>query len=384
MERSIGTSVPSFGWRPVIVVVLVLVAAAILGATFRVSSPDKRITGTIGDHREPAAVRRAAQITDRYDRQVLSLGPVLYLTLGRSSSAIEPDRSGNGHSGVYEPSGQRADLAELPNGDLATVFNGNDQYVQVPSSAALSITDTGRITVEAWIRPAVLQFPHDQGSGYVYILGKGTAGKQEYALRMYSYANSEVPPRPNRISAYAFNLTGGKGSGAYFQDKVEPGAWIMVTFVIDSRHSAEWRSGYIAIYKNGRMRGSPVSLRQFNVTLRASDAPFRIATRDMQSFFEGAIGKVAIYDRILSAQEIRATYKAMISPAGEIMALYVASISWPEKTGINRDLSDRTFEEDSRSRVAMRNGASEASGVTSNWLKLTRSPRLRPFSYIAI
>ena len=62
-----------------------------------------------------------------------------------------------------------------------------------------------------------LQFAHEQGTGYVYILGKGTSDKQEYALRMYSNENSEVPPRPNRVSAYVFNLSGGLGSGAYFQ-----------------------------------------------------------------------------------------------------------------------------------------------------------------------
>lgn len=77
------------------------------------------------------------------------------------------------------------------------------------------------------MRPDTLQFPRVQGSGYVYILGKGTAGKQEYALRMYSYSNSENPPRPSRVSAYVFNLAGGEGSGAYFQDPVRPGTWMM-------------------------------------------------------------------------------------------------------------------------------------------------------------
>jgi hypothetical protein len=67
----------------------------------------------------------------------------------------------------------------------------------------------------------------------VYILGKGETGKQEYALRIYSLVNTESPVRPNRISAYAFNLAGGLGSGAYFQDPVMGGSWIMVTFVID-------------------------------------------------------------------------------------------------------------------------------------------------------
>jgi hypothetical protein len=110
-----------------------------------------------------------------------------------------------------------------------------------------------------------------------------------------------------------FNLVGGEGSGSYFQDKVVPDDWVMVTFVVDSRASREWPDGYIAIYKNGVMRGVPVSLGQFDVTPRASDAPFRIGTRDLESFFEGAIGKVAVYDSVLPAQDILATYKTMMS-----------------------------------------------------------------------
>ena len=298
------------GVRVVIVIGLVLVAGSILGAMFNGSSPAKQVTS---NSCEPRLVKPPTQVSDLYDRQVLSLDPALYLTLANQLSAIEPDLSGNGHDGIYEPSSEAPQSATLPNGDLATVFNGYNQYVQVPSVASLSITDTGCLTVEAWVKPAVLQFPHDQGSGYVYILGKGVMGKQEYALRMYSYSNSEIPARPNRISAYAFNLAGGKGSGAYFQDKVDPDGWIMVTFIIDSKPSAEWPDGYIAIYKNGQMRGARVSLAQFNVTPRGSDAPFRIGTRDLESFFEGAIGKVAIYNSILSAQDILATYNAMVS-----------------------------------------------------------------------
>ena len=44
---------------------------------------------------------------------------------------------------------------------------------------------------------------------------------------MYSYSNSEVPPRPNRISAYAFNLIGRKGSAHTFRTRLSPvpGSW---------------------------------------------------------------------------------------------------------------------------------------------------------------
>ena len=301
-------------WRAATLVgAIVMFVGVVLGCARDGSSSAGSSTGPVTDQREPVSVTSPPQVTDRYDRQVLSFHPVLYLALGNASSGIEPDLSGNGNNGIYEPSGGKPDLTTLPNGDLASAFDGVSQYVQVPSSRSLSVTDTGCLTVEAWIKPAVLQFPHTQGSGYVYVLGKGTVGKQEYAMRMYSYSNSEVPPRPNRISAYLFNLAGGKGSGAYFQDVVHPGDWIMVAFVIDSRSSAEWPDGYISIYKNGQMRGRQVSLSQFNVKPGASNAPLRIGTRDLDSFFDGAIGKVAIYDSILSAQDILATYQAMYS-----------------------------------------------------------------------
>jgi hypothetical protein len=310
-------------WLTVILAVLVVVSIVTMlmetttifgGTSLHKASEANSVSGpgSQDGHCFKGTTRSLSEVTDNYDRQVLALGPSLYLALGSLSSGVESDLSSHGRNGLYISDAGQPELTRLPNGDMATVFNGLNQYVQVPSTKALSITATGCLTIEAWIRPAVLSFPRTQGSGYVHILGKGTAGKQEYALRMYSFHNSETPPRPNRVSAYAFNLSGGKGSGAYFQDKIDPGAWIMVTFVVDSRSSAAWPDGYIAIYKDGQMRAQPVSLSQFNVVPKAADAPFRIATRDLESFFEGAIGKVAVYDYILSPQDILATYRAMI------------------------------------------------------------------------
>ena len=91
-----------------------------------------------------------------------------------------------------------------------------------------------------------------------------------------------------------------------------PGQWMMVTFVIDSTPSAKWPDGYISVYKNGVLRGGPVSLGQYDVVPGASNAPFRVGTRDLESYFKGAIGKVAVYDRALSADYILATYNAML------------------------------------------------------------------------
>ena len=274
-----------------------------------VTSLSEPVSAVGGDLCQVRTVRSTMRVTDAYDRRVLSLGPVLYLALGYPSSRIK-DLSGNGHSGLYLPRREPPSLARLPNRDPAAEFDGFDQYVQVASAKALSITQTGCLTVEAWIRPGALQFPREEGSGYVYVLGKGTPGKQEYALRMYSRSNSEVPVRPNRISAYVFNLAGGLGSGAYFQDRVTTGKWIMVTFVMDDRPSASWPDGYVAIYKDAELRGK-VSLDQYDVRPQASNAPLRIATRNLDSYFKGAIAKVAIYDYVLSRHDISLTYRTM-------------------------------------------------------------------------
>lgn len=248
--------------------------------------------------------------SNAYDRQVLRLHPVMYLTLGDPSHGSYHDLSGEGNDGVYMPHPRPLGTVRLPNGGRAGQFDGQGQYVQIRSRRAFSVTDTGCLTIEAWIRPSTLQFPHEEGSGYVYILGKGQPYQQEYALRMYSFRNSEVPERPNRISAYAWNPAGGEGSGSYFQDRVRPFNWIMVTFVIDDRPSRAFPHGVISIYKDGRLRGS-VSLYQFHVIPRAGDAPFRIGTRNLNSFFWGGIGNVAVYDYVLSGTQIAQTYESM-------------------------------------------------------------------------
>jgi Concanavalin A-like lectin/glucanases superfamily len=263
-----------------------------------------------GESCSPRSVAPPKQVTDAYDRQVLSLGPVLYLTLAHPKSGTEEDLSGNGHNGTYYPAGHWPALARLPNGDPAASFNGVNQYLQVPSASVLSVPHTGCLTVEAWIRPGTLQFSHEEGTGYVYLLGKGVPGKYEYALRMYSQSNAEIPERPNRISAYAFNLAGGLGSGSYFQGPVRVGNWMMVAFVIDRLRSSAWPHGYVAIYRDGVLSGQ-VSLSQYHVSPRASNAPLRVATRDLGAYFQGAIAKVAVYDYALSGADMAKTYGAM-------------------------------------------------------------------------
>jgi hypothetical protein len=102
---------------------------------------------------------------------------------------------------------------------------------------------------------------------------------------MYSYTTTESPPRPNRISGYAFNLSGGRGTGSYFQDNVIVGEWIHYILVINTVNTDNSHpTGYTTIYKNGCVRDQD-ALTSFGTTPGNGTAPFGIATRNCKSFF---------------------------------------------------------------------------------------------------
>ena len=237
-----------------------------------------------------------------------------------AESSVVCDHSGNNKNGTITGT---LSATTLPNGDTAPVFDGATNYVTVTDNDSLSVSTTGKFTIEAWIRPDTLQFAHQEGSGYVYWLGKGEPGNHEYTMRMYSQTNSEN--RPNRISGYGFNPSGGLGVGSYFQDTVTAGTWIHVVFVINTVNtSGSYPTGYTKIYKNGSQRDQD-SLSSLSIVPQNKDAPLRIGTRDLNSFFQGAIGKVAIYNYELTPYQVLQHYQKMIPPVAGT-ATYVGNI----------------------------------------------------------
>jgi hypothetical protein len=154
-------------------------------------------------------------------------------------------------------------------------------------------------------------------------MGKGEANKYEYVSRMYSYTNSEN--RPNRISGYAFNATGGLGVGSYFQDALTAGQWIHYVIVINTVDTTgTYPMGYTKIYKNGVQRDKD-NLASLNIVPTNGTAPLRIATRDLNSFFDGAIGKVAVYNYELSPYQIQEHYQTIV-PAVAGTATFMGSV----------------------------------------------------------
>jgi len=251
-----------------------------------------------------------------YDSVVLSEPSiVMYLSGSGYGSAIEPDLTGHGHNGTYFKGGTALRSLTLPDGRMTARYDGESQYLRVADADALSVTTTGQLTIEAWIRPDTTSMPNHEDSGYVNWLGKGSDGEYEYANRMYQDGNQEG--RANRISGYVFNRTGGFGVGGYFQDQVRTTQWILVTTVIDLADHSRSRYGLIRVYKDAVLRQAN-GLSQTYATISApgnGTAPLRIATGDLNSFFMGGIGKVAIYNAALAPSRIATHYKAMC-PSG--------------------------------------------------------------------
>jgi hypothetical protein len=248
-------------------------------------------------------------IAGRYAEAVLASHPVAYWRLGeRKGSQRAADSSGNNHSGAYrgEPHlGQPGAIADDENTAVGLDGPASKSFVEIPNSKMFSIASSGEgLTIEVWVRPDVLDFPGenpDPGNAYIYWLGKGAAGKQEWALRFYNHSAI----RSNRISAYVWSPKGGQGAGAYFENKLTAKQWMYVVATYDDPKA---RNARVQIYKNGvpsehnSSRGA--LYKSYDIHAQHGDAPLRLGTDSLLGFLTGGLDEVAIYPRALKPEEI--------------------------------------------------------------------------------
>lgn len=279
------------------------------------STTTRAVAVAVGPHTTMTRRGTAARSSSAYDDQVRADAPAAYFTLdGRATT----DLTGHGHRLTYHGA---PTTSFTPDGQRVAVFNGSTQYAEIADAADLSVSHTGSLTVEAWVRPDTLEFRGAETSGdgpLVHYLGKGVTrdASQEYSLRIYSRSAS----RPNRFSAYHFNPRGGLGSGSYFQGGLtstdggtppllKAGDWVHVAAVYDT---AKLVSGYgtVRLYRNGVLMDHD-SMRDYAIVPRDGSAPLRVGTRDLLSFFTGAIGRVAVYGHVVPQPRLAAHYSTM-------------------------------------------------------------------------
>lgn len=234
-----------------------------------------------------------------YDNMVLAHQPVAFWNDGAAT-----DITGHGYTAVLM---NTPSATALPNGDRSLLFNGIDQYAEVHNAPALSVSATGILTMEAWLRPDVLDFPDMEGTGYVNWMGKGENGQHEYVCRLYGQSpTGNDQGRTNRLVGNAYTLAGNSAAGSYYQPTSDwaltAGEWIHYVFIINTKTiSTQQPYGYTKLYIQRRNSNGELITFEDQDPLNGSEllagtAPFRIGTRNLGSFFKGAIGKVALYN----------------------------------------------------------------------------------------
>jgi hypothetical protein len=249
-----------------------------------------------------------------YAHAVLDKNPIAYYRLAETSGPKVHDKTGNGHTGVVGGAGapsfsEPGAILSDPE-DTAIAFDGQS-YIEIPNDPVFSqpTSQTG-LTVEAWLRPDRLDFDGEAPDRpYIYCLGKGGPGQREWAIRFYSNTS---PGRPNRISAYLFNPDGKLGAGAYTEDPLTEREWIYIAACFDPGDYTV-PAARVSIYRNGvQSAPSPGQLynnpQHWQISPAAGSSSLLIASRDGASIFTGAIDEVAIYPRVLSADEVMDNY----------------------------------------------------------------------------
>jgi hypothetical protein len=188
---------------------------------------------------------------ESYPEAVLASKPVGYWRLDEPRGPVALDLSGRKRDGQYRGGVTFQQPGAFAN-DRSVRFDGKTGYVEIPANTAYSVpTSRKGLTVEVWFNPAVLKFRGETNDPYVFWLGKGQGDEQEWALRFYSQDST----RPNRVSAYVFNRSGGKGAGAFVEEAVRANEWIHIVACFDPGDKNTKGAG-VSIYKDGVLRGS--------------------------------------------------------------------------------------------------------------------------------
>ena len=249
--------------------------------------------------------RQAAIGNSVYSNYVLSLRPVGYWRLGETNAPTAFDWSGLQNNGIYRGSPAFGQPGAIRNDANTAIGLDGRSYVEIPSRSDFSIGPSG-LTVQAWLRPDVLNFPCAPARNTSTGLVKATPGPSsgDFAFTRKTRAAPTESPRTSGMPKAA------KEPVLISRNRSSRATWINVVAV----YQPPGNNAGVAIYRNGVLKNGPPKpptlYRSYGVTPRPGGAPVRLGCRDLTSFLRGGLDEVAIYPRCLTAAEILKNYPA--------------------------------------------------------------------------
>lgn len=222
---------------------------------------------------------------DKPGKTVLDSSPHKNHSVFSSARWLGHDGGGLGSLSPYLPAGEVG--RSSPEDSL--LFNGRDEYVEIPYADSLDFTGTERLSLEAWVCPTARIGAQGQ---YAAILSK----RGMYAL----YLNAE-----GKISYY---LWGPKPRDYHTSKSALPlNEW--------SHIAVTYNGQQVSFYLNGRLDNEVKVnglIRPMLGRVHDQKSPLYIGNDpnpEYSRFFQGAIDEVRILRRILSEGEVKADYE---------------------------------------------------------------------------
>ncbi len=166
-------------------------------------------------------------------------------------------------------------------------FDGVDNYVSIPLSSGLDITGN-EITVEAWVKP----------------IGNNTYGyRWQHLIDNYDGYWLDILGESQGDRNFSFRVKNSVGANTFADGITQAvyGNWYHVVGIVNTTN--------VLLYVNGTLEASPA----FTGNLNSTGNPFLLLGRyrnfaDSDFNFNGSLDEVRIYKRILSPEEINASY----------------------------------------------------------------------------
>ncbi len=219
----------------------------------------------------------------------LSSGLIGYWTLDGSktnwSTGRTQDSSGNGNTAQFVSISTTTSPIAGKVGQ-ALKLNGSSSYIDAGNNSSLSIT--GPITLSTWVR-------HDSNSfkGWDAIITKGDTAYRLHTCNGICNGGS--------INGFGFSINSGFGNDSVGSTVIPTkGVWYYVTATYDLQNLKLYINGVLV---NTQSDSNSIGTNSTNVAIGEN-----LGSVGRQ--WEGAIDDVRIYNRALSAQEIRQLYNA--------------------------------------------------------------------------
>jgi hypothetical protein len=216
-----------------------------------------------------------------YRSTILTDNPRSYWRLGETSATTAADQQGL-NPGTYTGGvtlGQQG--AIIGDSDTSASFDGVDDYVTVPDSASLDLTNAA--TVELWVQ-------RTKNAAYQVIFGKPGNGQSRFENYALWFNTS------NGINAYFGNGTSYVAVGSAALDT----NWHHVVTTYDNATAR--------LYIDGTLQDSATSTVQ--LTPNTQPLNFGRAQGTTSYMFGGKLDEVAVYNSVLSPTRIQAHYDA--------------------------------------------------------------------------